>query len=230
MVTCTSNLKRRYDYKSILTDPVSHNENNFTYIVHGIIRDNPKTFHMKLSRIMSPNSHYRASLIGKRSGLSRTDMFGKLGIIIEPTKNGQIRIAWPFDIGSPNKGDDELRKFVRKYDLWLRRRSPEDLLSGPLYNELIIRGNQDIDQISGIAISDSLKKGSRRIDSLQNLLRKECGRILPIVVIPSQESFYDPFVVGKMVSSNEKAFNRPSDYPFIEDGYEISKSALIPAK
>lgn len=228
MVTCNSDLKKRYNYKSILTNPIEHNKDNFTYIVHGIMQNDPKTLQMKLSRILSSDSHYRASLIGRRPELSRTHIFGKLGIIINPTKNGQIRIAWPFDIGSPNKGDDELRKFVRKYDLWLRRRSPEELLTGPLYNELIIRGNNDTNQMLGIAITDSINRNNKRIDFLHNFLRKEYGRELPIVVIPNQNSNYDPIVVGKMRNDKEVAFNSPMDFPFVEDTCEISESSLIP--
>ena len=130
-------------YKKCVTDPAQHDENNFVYIVHGMISPDGKgltsmDIEKKIRRFSNPGEFYRASLIGQLDaenakekvswhggGLSHTEFFGAAGLIVEPVLDELVCIAWNCYLGSPPE-QEELKAYVAMHNR--KRRWPSLLL------------------------------------------------------------------------------------------------------
>ncbi len=171
-------------FTDILGNPKYHNEDNFIYLVHGVMDIHYAL--RKLNSLLDPDLYYRASLVGrltKEESLKRFNInkelnqlvtYGNLGFIIS-CPDEDIKIAWYSDICSPND-PEELRKFVE---------SNEGKILDPLYilynsvayNELVIQGGNT--KILGIFYNDFAKLDD--VTRLASLVKKLVGEEVPII-------------------------------------------------
>jgi hypothetical protein len=153
-----------------------------------------------IDSILNPSFFYSASMIGRLDGeapirrldyhrpIEKVETYGFVGLIINPITNTQVQIAWPFDVGSP-RNQEELAIFTAKYGDFRRRKHPRELLTrNSMYNELVIRGNSDPQQIVGISVqlgrseADN-QKHLNEAEAVQRLLKNRYGIEVPIVPI-----------------------------------------------
>lgn len=185
-------------YKKHLTQPSAHNPNDFTYLVHAVIDHegngiSEALIKAKLDAVRDSTKLYRASLIANldhevamrrvskfcAKGYSIQRAFGPAGLIVEPGDDKDIRIAWKYDIGSPD--GEKLKDFVKKHDgkklgfLSLLADTEE-------YNELIIRGNPN-SMVAGV-FSYQDKKYREKSRKVHELASRLIGKDLPLIEIP----------------------------------------------
>jgi hypothetical protein len=192
-------------FKEFLTDPREHNPGNFVYLVHGILDYGNGTSLFEMERrtegVKDPDQFYRASMVAcldKKTAIEKLSYhddvhqvatFGDVGIIIDPTDNDLVQIAWNCDIGSP-ADPEELRKFVEehkgkvKYPCALLTQT----LRNPLYNynELILKGDKGT-KIKGVFYREgnieSERKAGRLVGFVESLYEIE----IPVIGLPPRK-------------------------------------------
>ena len=190
-------------FKKVLTNPREHNPNDFIYLVHGLMDwegngITPDDVRYKIGRIKTSGEFYRASLVGhmdessakQRLGwhggeLYRIFTFGDVGLIINPSSDEDIKIAWYCGLGSP-WDPKELKRFVEQHKgkvrspLYIFTKSMDiDDVFGD--NELILEGNPKT-QIEGVFYRDQAYEKAKMV---QDVASEIVQSNLPIIQLPN---------------------------------------------
>lgn len=190
-------------FKEILTNPEEHNPNNFIYLVHGFLDWDstgitPKEMMEKTKRILDPEQFYRASLVGKlekdaaiqkfsyHREIAQLGTFGEIGLILNPSSNSLVQIAWNCDLGSP-WDPEEFKKFVTKHNgkirgpviLLTQTKGQEDLKC----NELIIQGDKNT-IIEGVFYNKDWGE-KQKAQTLAEIISEITEKRVPIIELPS---------------------------------------------
>ena len=202
--------------REVLTNPKEHDKDNFIYLVHGFLDGNgngisPHELKEKVQRVRDPSQFYRASLIGhlderaakERFGyhgdINQSGTFGNIGLILDPTNEDSLYIAWNCDLGSP-WDPEQLREYAlknrgkRKYPLALLTQTvgPETIK----YNELILKGDKDT-AVKGVFFRGDDAKIRDKIKMLTDITCEAVQSEVPVVELvayprPSYEEIEDP--------------------------------------
>ncbi|MEA3329848.1 MAG: hypothetical protein U9Q06_03835 [Nanoarchaeota archaeon] len=202
--------------REVLTNPKEHNKDDFIYLVHGLLDRNgngisPQELKEKVQWVNDPSQFYRASLIGHldervakerfgyRRDINQSGTFGDIGLILDPTNEDSLYIAWNCDLGSP--GDPEQ---LREYALKNRgkRKYPFELLTqtvgpkGREYNELILKGDKDT-AVKGVFFRGDDANTKDKARMLTDITCEAVQSEVPVVELPqyprpSYEEIEDP--------------------------------------
>lgn len=203
-------------FKKSLTEPKEHNPNDFIYLVHGFLDWNGngishQEMKDKVNRVIDPNQFYRASMIAHLDGESakqrigwhgevyQMGTFGNVGLIVDPTYDTLIQIAWNCDLGSPCD-PKELEKFVQEHKGKIRyplvlltlTKGPDDIK----YNELILKSDAGT-SVKGVFYkpfdSKTEHKGRQLRDVVGELMQSEVPSIeLPAPTFRNYDDIKDP--------------------------------------
>lgn len=190
------------EFKKFLTDPNEHNPENFVYLVHGILDGgngiNPYEIERRTERVKDPDQFYRASMVAcldKKTAIEKLSYhddihqiatFGNVGIIIDPTDNGLVQIAWNCDLGSP-VDPEELRKYVEEHKGKIK--NPFGLLTQTLknplynYNELILKGDKET-EIKGVFYREGDIESHRKAGLLAGVVHRLYQVEIPVIGLP----------------------------------------------
>jgi|TARA_Y100000310_G_C20605398_1_gene775225 hypothetical protein len=201
-------------YKEVLTDPKQHDSNNFIYLVHGIMDHSGLAekkvltrydVEQKINRIKDPEGFYRGSLIGRLEAetakekihwhggpVSQTATFGNQGLILDPSSDDIVYIAWNCDLGSPWQ-NGEFKEWIMQHKG--KKKDPLDLLThsvGPSwanYNEMALRGDPATN-VSGVFYVDLDDRAAFEGRLLQEMVSVLKGQDVPIIALPNPNIGY----------------------------------------
>ena len=187
-------------YNEALTDPRTHDPENFVYMTHGIVNwegdDIDLTdeyFDDRICRIRDSSRFYDTSIIGVMSSedamkslgygkdIRNLNPAGSGGLILKPPEDS-IYVAWNFDLGSPI--DPESLK------IWANRhrgkiKPPIRLLLDnhlDFYNHLVIRGDERT-VIDGVFYLDRDSRAKEFGTMLKDSVVDVLGEDIPLVRI-----------------------------------------------
>lgn len=192
----------------MLTNPNMYNAEDFIYLVNALgnwkKETSPEEIEEKVRRIFDPNQFYNGSLIARmtppsakvRLGWSEGDIaqtraFSNLGLIIAPSSEDLIYVAWNCELGSP-LDPAELKDFAIKHRG--KKRHIINLLTNVFgcpyipnsgYNHIIMRGDTTTN-IRGIYCVETINK--TEVESLNDIIEKVTGRKVPIIAFPENLS------------------------------------------
>jgi hypothetical protein len=203
-------------YSELLTDPRTHDPEDFAYITHGIVNwdgdDLDLTrefFGERIGRIRDPTQFYNASLIGvmstenamERLGydkeLRRPNPAGMGGLILKPPEDS-IYVAWNFDLGTPTESD-KLIKWTSRHRGKVK--PPIKLLSDKhldFYNHIVIRGDEKA-SIEGVFYSHGSDKAKEFGTLLKDSMDDMLGEDLPLIGVPHEDMMPENDILWWMV-------------------------------
>lgn len=211
-------------FAEVLSNPQSHVEKSFIYLVHGLfdLDKNGKPYvAAKAALVRDPSRFYSGSLVacldknsakrnlGAERGIHRTATMGSLGFILQIPSDDVIYGAGVHsfgDLGTPTD-ESKLAEWARKHQGEVM--PPLDMLVTDkphqkyVHNELVLRGNPKT-KIVGVYAAQSLVDylcGNNSIPAkameLRNCLKEQTGEEVPIVLLP----YPDPSVKKPAPSS-----------------------------
>jgi hypothetical protein len=197
-------------YNELLTDPRSHDENSFAYIVNGFVSmSNEKKkldvseFEGKVKRIVDSSKFYNASIIGRipkqvaseklgyENEVKHLSTFGRVGLIVKPHEES-IHVAYNGDMLAPV--DEEMLGWYANRNKG-KIKNPKNLLTKSLfgmYNHIIIKGDENT-RIEGI-FCQCLGKDDNNVAELKAAAEKVAGEDLPIVDV---KGYKPPSIISK---------------------------------
>jgi hypothetical protein len=195
-------------FKDALTEPKEHTPNEFIYLVHGLLDWNGngishQEMKDKVNRIRDPNQFYRTSMIAhldaesakKRLGwcggeVYQMGTFGNVGLIVDPARDGLVKIAWNCDLGSP-VDQKELEKYVQQYksrgckhpfSLLIETKGLDDIK----YNELILKGDKST-IVKGVFFKPQDSETEHKGRQLGEIVSEIMQTNVPVIELPAQK-------------------------------------------